>query len=97
MRCILSELVRQQRLIATPEFDIDSPKTSKLKDTLSTLDISNCLIILSNPSENLQRAASNLKHVSLLAPSRVNPVDLLNFEKILVDTQMLRQLETNLS
>ena len=97
MRCILSELVRQQRLVATSEFDIDSPKTSKLKDSLSTLDISNCLIILSNPSENLQRAASNLKHVSLLVPSRVNPVDLLNFDKILVDEQMLRQLESSLA
>ncbi len=97
MCCILSELVRQQRLVATSEFDIDSPKTSNLKNSLSTLDISNCLIILSNPSENLQRAASNLKHVSVLSPSRVNPVDLLNSDKVLVDAQILRQLEEKLS
>ena len=97
MCCILSELIRQNRLIGTPEFDIDAPKTSKLKDTLNSLDLSNCLLVLSNPSENLQRATKNLKHVELLAANRLNPVDLLNFDKVLMDTDVLRQLESNLS
>ena len=49
MSCILSELIRQNRLIATSDFDIDAPKTSKLKTSLANLNLSNCLIVLSSP------------------------------------------------
>ena len=97
MCCILSELIRQKRLIATSEFDIDAPKTSQLKASLTNLELSNCLIVLSNPSQNLQRAASNLKHVELLSSTRLNPVDLLHFDKVLVDSEVLRKLEESLS
>lgn len=97
MSCILSELIRQNRLIATSEFDIDAPKTSKLKNSLSNLNLSNCLIVLSSPSQNIQRAASNLKHVELLSSTRLNPVDLLHFENVLMDSEVLRKLGESLS
>ena len=97
MCCILSELVRNDRLIGTSEFDIDLPKTAKLQQALQNLDLSYCLLVLSNPSSNLQRAAKNLPFVQILEPSRVNPVDLLNFDKILMDAETLRSLETRLS
>lgn len=97
MCCILSELIRQDRLIATTNFDIDAPKTSKLKDTLANLNLTHCLIVLSSPSQNLQRAASNLKHVQLLSSTRLNPADLLHFEKVLMDSDVLRKLEESLS
>lgn len=97
MCCILSELIRQNRLVATTEFDIDAPKTSKLKTNLTNLNLSNCLIVLSNPSPNIQRAASNLKHVELLSSSRLNPVDLLHFDNVLMDSEALRRLEETLS
>lgn len=97
MCCILSELIRQNRLVATSEFDIDAPKTSKLKTTLADLNLFNCLIVLSNPSQNVQRAVSNLKHVELLSTTRLNPVDLLNFDNVLMDIDVLKQLEESLS
>ncbi|MCY3885529.1 MAG: 50S ribosomal protein L4 [Gammaproteobacteria bacterium] len=97
MCCILSELIRQNRLVATSKFDIDAPKTSKLKTTLADLNLSNCLLVLSNPSQNIQRAVSNLKHVELLSTSRLNPVDLLHFENVLVDSEGLKRLEESLS
>ena len=96
MRCIFSELIRQNRLIGTPEFDIDAPKTSHLKQSLESLDLSRCLLILSNPSNNVQRASSNLKHVRLITPSQINPVDLIQFDKVLVETEVLRSLEEQL-
>ena len=97
MCCILSELIRQKRLIATSEFDIDAPKTAQLQTSLSNLKLSNCLIVLSNPSQNLRRAASNLKHVELLSSTRLNPVDLLHYENVLVDSEVLRKLEESLT
>ncbi len=97
MSCILSELIRQNRLVATTDFDIDAPKTSKLKTSLSNLNLSNCLIVLSSPSQNIQRAASNLKQVELLSSTRLNPVDLLHFENVLMDSEVLRKLGESLS
>ncbi len=96
MCCILSELIRQQRLIGTPQFDIDAPKTRSLKDSLTNLELSNCLLVLSDPSENVQRAASNLKHVDVLPAAQVNPVDLLQYDRVLMDSDMLRRLEEQL-
>ena len=40
MRCIISELIRQNRLLLTSEFSVDSPRTQPLAAKLAALDLS---------------------------------------------------------
>lgn len=97
MRCILSELVRQQRITITESLDIDQPKTKLLQQTLHKLKLQNPIIVLTAPSENLQKAVANLKNVSVQTSADVNPRLLVSADQLLMDVESIRELEARLA
>jgi large subunit ribosomal protein L4 len=97
LRCIFSELVRQERLVVVDEFNIDSPKTKQVASKLKDLELSSVLIVTSEVDENLCLAARNLPKVDIRDASGVDPVSLIAFEKVLVTVPALKQLEEALA
>ncbi|MTI52809.1 MAG: 50S ribosomal protein L4 [Alcanivorax sp.] len=97
LRCIFSELVRQERLVVVDEFNIDSPKTKQVASKLKDLELSSVLIVTSEVDENLYLAARNLPKVDIRDASGVDPVSLIAFEKVLVTVSALKQLEEALA
>lgn len=101
MRCILSELIRQNRLLVTSEFSVDSPKTQALAAKLAALDLSplhtKVLVVATSVDENLYLAARNLRGVDVRDVPAVDPVSLLNHDKVLVTVEAIRALEEALS
>ena len=97
LRCIFSELVRQERLVVVDEFNIDSPKTKQVASKLKDLELSSVLIVTSEVDENLYLAARNLPKVDIRDASGVDPVSLIAFEKVLVTVPALKQLEEALA
>ena len=97
LRCIFSELVRQERLVVVDEFNIDSPKTKQVASKLKDLELSSVLIVSSEVDENLYLAARNLPKVDIRDASGVDPVSLIAFEKVLVTVPALKQLEEALA
>lgn len=93
MRCILSELIRQHRLIALDTFRVDSPKTKSLLKQLKDLELSNVLIVTDEVDENLYLAARNLKGVEVLEVAGVDPVSLIGHDKVLITVSALKNLE----
>jgi large subunit ribosomal protein L4 len=96
IRSMLSELVRQERLIVTASFAIDQPKTKLLIAQLKALALDNVLIIVEAPDEKLTLAARNLPHVELLAAAAVNPVSLARHDKVLATVGAVKLLEERL-
>lgn len=97
MRCIVSELLRQDRLIVAPEIAVDAPKTKSLLEKLQSLDLTNVLIIADNVDENLYLAARNLKGVDVRDVPAVDPVSLLRHDKVLITADALKTLEAALA
>ena len=101
MRCIFSELIRQNRLLLTSEFSVDSPRTQSLAAKLAALDLSplhgKVLIVATSVDENLYLAARNLRGVDVRDVPAVDPVSLLNHDKVLVTVEAIRTLEEALS
>ena len=97
LRCIFSELVRQERLVVVDEFNIDSPKTKQVASKLKDLELSSVLIVTSEVDENFYLAARNLPKVDIRDASGVDPVSLIAFEKVLVTVPALKQLEEALA
>lgn len=96
LRCILSELIRQDRLVACESFSVDAPKTKSLLTQLKNLNLDNVLIISETIDENLYLAARNLKRVDVRDVEGVDPVSLLSFDKVLVTVGALKKLEESL-
>ena len=93
LRCIVSELIRRQRLIAIESFAVEAPKTKALLTQLKELEISNGLIITEEVDENLFLAARNVKAVDVRDVEAIDPVSLISYDKVLITVPALKKLE----
>jgi large subunit ribosomal protein L4 len=96
MRSILSELARQERLVAVEEFTVDAPKTKILANKLKDMDLNKVLIVTSEVDTNLFLAARNIPNVEVVDVAAASPVSLVAYEKVLVTVPALRQFEEKL-
>lgn len=97
MRCILSELLRQDRLIIVEQFALDSHKTKDLASKLKEFALDNVLIVAEEVPENLYLAARNLHNVDVLDVAGLDPVSLIGFEKVMMTVPALKKVEEMLS
>ncbi len=93
LRAIVSELVRQQRVVVLPEFGVTAPKTKELAGKLKALELDNVLIVTENVDEKLYLASRNLPNVEVRDATGVDPVSLIGFEKVLFTVPSIRRLE----
>ena len=93
IRSMLSELVRQDRLVVANEIALEAPKTRLLANQLSTWALSNVLIIVEALDEKLFLAARNLPHVELIEVSQINPLSLVEHERVLMTVGAVKLLE----
>jgi large subunit ribosomal protein L4 len=97
VRSILSELVRQGRLVVVESFAVDAPRTRELVDKLGAMDLDRVLIVHDDPEENLYLAARNLPRVDVVDTTITDPVSLVGFDKVLITVAALRQFEERLA
>lgn len=93
IRSMLSELVRQDRLLVANEIALEAPKTRLLANQLSSWSLSNVLIVVEALDEKLFLAARNLKHVELIEVAQLNPLSLVDHERVLMTVAAVKLLE----
>lgn len=93
LRSILSELVRQDRLVVVPEFAVEAPKTKALLGKLNGLGLSDVLIISDDVDQNLYLAARNLPYVDVRDVQGSDPVSLIAYDKVLVTVSAIKKFE----
>ena len=96
LRSILSELVRQERLVVVSDISISAPKTKDLVAKLAELDVSEALIVTEAMDENLLLAARNLYKIGTCTVAEVDPVSLIGFDKVVITAGALKMLEEKL-
>ncbi|MBM4230539.1 MAG: 50S ribosomal protein L4 [Gammaproteobacteria bacterium] len=96
IRSMLSELVRQDRLVVTNGIDLEAPKTKLLAAQLKSLALDNVLIVVEAIEEKLFLAARNLPHVHVLPVTALNPLALASYEKVLMTVGAVRMIEERL-
>jgi large subunit ribosomal protein L4 len=97
MRSILSELVRQERLVAVDAFAVEAPKTKQLVTKLKELGLEKVLIVTEDLDETLYLAARNIPNVDVVDVAAADPVSLVAFDKVLVTVSALRKFEEKLA
>lgn len=97
IKSILSELVRQDRLIVVENFSVDAPKTKELASKLKELELKDVLIVTKEVDENLFLASRNLYKVDVRDVQGIDPVSLIAFDKVLITADAVKQLEEALS
>jgi len=94
MQSILSELVRQDRIIVVEEINIDQPKTKAFISKMNEFDLTtSVLVVAEQVDENLYLAARNLPHADVRDVAGTDPVSLVACEKVLMTVGALKKFE----
>ena len=97
MRSLLSELIRQQRLIVIEQLGVTEPKTKLMKARLNELELDDALILTDGLDTAVYLAARNLPRVQVIDTAIVDPVSLVNARHVVIEKAALKKLEERLS
>jgi len=97
IRSVLSELIRQDRMVVVNEIALEAPKTRLLAAKLKEYNLDNVLILNEAFDERVFLAARNLPNVGICDVASMDPVVLIRFEKVLVTVPALKLIEERLS
>jgi large subunit ribosomal protein L4 len=96
LKSMISELLRQERLLLLQELKVGAPKTKELKARLGELGVERALIVVEAFDENLWLAARNLPHVHVLEAREADPVSLIGADTVLMTAAAAKLLEERL-
>lgn len=90
---ILSQLVREDRLIVVDDFIVDAPKTKLVSEKLKSMGLESVLLITDDLTENLYLASRNLPHVAVLEAGQADPLSLIHYKKVVITKPAVTRLE----
>jgi large subunit ribosomal protein L4 len=97
MRSLVSELVRQERLIVIDKLGVTEPKTKLMQARLVELGVDNALVITDGLDSAVYLAARNLPNIQVMDIAVVDPVSLIKQEHVIIDESALKKLEERLA
>ncbi|WP_341326284.1 50S ribosomal protein L4 [Methylotuvimicrobium sp. KM2] len=97
LRSILSELLRQDRLVVSSEILPSTPKTKEMVAKLSGLDCKRVLIISDEVDFNLALASRNIPYLEVCSADNLSPVSLVAAEKVIMTPAAVKLIEERLA
>ena len=90
---ILSQLVREDRLVVVEDIELDSPKTRVFAGKLKDMRLDRVLIITDMLNENLYLSSRNLPNTLVLEVAEADPYNLVRFPKVVLTRSAVKKLE----
>ncbi len=97
MRSLVSELVRQDRLILIESLGVSEPKTKLMQARLEELGVSSALLLTDGLDSAVYLSARNIPNIQVMDIAIVDPVSLLRQEYVVIDQAALKKLEERLT
>ncbi|MBI2165773.1 MAG: 50S ribosomal protein L4 [Chloroflexi bacterium] len=94
IRCLLSDKVREGRLILVDRLVLAEASTKAMAGVLKGLGVKDkTLVVTRDPAEAIILGARNLRGVKTMVAHTLNGLDLLNHDQLVLDVEALRRLE----
>lgn len=93
MKCIFSELIRQNRIIIIKNFILDQPKTKILIKKIKKMSLKEAIIITEKKEKNLILASRNLNKIQVYNTNNINPIQLIKIEKTIIINNAIKKIE----
>lgn len=97
IKSALSSKVKDNELIVLESLTFDEPKTKEMVRVLSNLDAKEALIVVKDRNENAELSARNIQGVTLIPSSKINVLDVLKHDKLIMTVDAVSQVEEVLS
>jgi large subunit ribosomal protein L4 len=96
MQSMVSQLVREDRLVAVESLELAAPKTKLLISKLAEFGLTRALILVEAYEEKLFLAARNVPYVDVVPVGSLDPVSLIKHDKVLATVGALKLLDQRL-
>jgi len=96
MQTMVSQLVRQDRLVAVESIELTAPRTKLLISKLAEFGLTRALILVEAYEEKLFLAARNVPHVEVMAVAALDPLSLVKHDKVVATVGALKLLDQRL-
>lgn len=94
VKLVLSDKLRNDRLVVTEDLELGSNRTRDFVDVLKQLELNDkVLIVDEGQNQNLYLGSRNLQRVKMVNTGGVNVYDLLNCDHLLISKQALLKLQ----
>jgi large subunit ribosomal protein L4 len=98
LRCVLSQKVRDEKLVLLKDFEMPDGRTKTMAQTLSNMKIADSsLIVTKEPQSSVVRSAHNLPKVWTLPVALLNARELLKYGTVIITLDALRKAEDMLA
>ena len=96
MQTMVSQLVREDRLVAVESIELTAPRTKLLISKLAEFGLTRALILIEAHDEKLFLAARNVPYVEVMAVSALDPLSLVKHDKVIATVGALKLLDQRL-
>src|SRR5471032_1912812 len=96
MQTMVSQLLRDDRLVAVESIELSAPRTKLLISKLAEFGLSRALILVEAYEEKLFLAARNIPHVEVMAVAALDPLSLVKHDKVVATVGALKLLDQRL-
>ena len=99
LRSALSSKLAQEKITVVDGWSLESHKTKPFRQALSKLDgeTRTILLVENGANVNLERASRNLEGVTLVAPTSLEPYDLMRHDRLMLSRDAALRLSRALS
>jgi large subunit ribosomal protein L4 len=96
MQTMVSQLVREDRLVAVEALELSGPRTKLLISKLAEFGLKRALILVEAYEEKLFLAARNIPYVEVMAVAALDPLSLVKHDKVIATVGALKLLDQRL-
>jgi len=94
LKVVLSDKLKNQKLIVVDEFVLESHRTKEFLEVLKTLDLGNKVLVVDDrENRNLYLSSRNVPHVKCVATLGLNVYDLLNCRNLVISKRAILSLQ----
>ena len=93
MQAILSELVRQERLIVVDKLELGEAKTKLAVARLAELEFDQGLIVTADGNDSVYMATRNIPGVYMMDVSAIDPVSLVGSDKVIMTVEAVEKIQ----
>lgn len=97
IQTILSELVRQDRLIVVENFALDTPKTKAFVERLKAIASGRTLLVSEDIGPNLYLSARNVPNVGIVDVAAMDPASLVSAHQVVMTVDAVNRIQEWLS
>ena len=93
LKSVLTDRVRENKLIVVDELKFDAPKTKDMVKVLGSLKADNALVVLNDNDQNTILSGRNIDGVKMALTNTINVFDVLNHKTLVLTKDAAKTIE----